>query len=71
MRAAMDTITGWNRMLTARAMDGLAEIDGISVYGPREAARRTSLVASNLAGRNPMQVAEVARLATRVPAFDH
>jgi cysteine desulfurase/selenocysteine lyase len=58
VRSAMDTIARWNRMLTARALAGLAEIDGISVYGPRDAARRTSLVAFNLADRDPLLVAE-------------
>lgn len=30
----------------------------ITIYGPRNAARRTSLVAFNLAGRDPVSVAE-------------
>ena len=58
VREAMGRITAWNRQLTARALDGLAAIPGITIYGPREAARRTSLVAFNLAGRDPVQVAE-------------
>jgi cysteine desulfurase/selenocysteine lyase len=58
VRTAMDAIASWNRQLTARAMDGLPTIDGISIYGPRDAAQRTSLVAFNLAGRDPFQVAE-------------
>jgi cysteine desulfurase/selenocysteine lyase len=58
VRSTMNAITRWNRMLTARALDGLGKIDDISVYGPRDAARRTSLVAFNLAGRDPSQVAE-------------
>jgi cysteine desulfurase / selenocysteine lyase len=56
--AAMDRVAAWNRQLTARALAGLAAISGITIYGPREAARRTSLVAFNLAGRDPMSVAE-------------
>jgi len=55
---AMSRITAWNRQLTARALDGLAAIPGITIYGPREAARRTSLVAFNLPGRDPVAVAE-------------
>jgi cysteine desulfurase/selenocysteine lyase len=58
VRAAMDRIGAWNRMLTARALDGLGAIDGITIYGPRDATRRTSLVAFNLAGRDPFHVAE-------------
>jgi cysteine desulfurase/selenocysteine lyase len=55
---AMGQITAWNRQLTARALAGLAAIPGITIYGPRDAARRTSLVAFNLPGHNPMAVAE-------------
>jgi cysteine desulfurase/selenocysteine lyase len=58
VREAMGRITAWNRQLTARALAGLSAIPGITIYGPREAARRTSLVAFNLAGRDPVSVAE-------------
>ena len=58
VRAAMDRIHDWNQQLTKRALDGLGAIGGISVYGPRDATRRASLVAFNLAGRDPAGVAE-------------
>jgi cysteine desulfurase/selenocysteine lyase len=58
VREAMGRITAWNRQLTARALAGLGEIPGITIYGPRQAERRTSLVAFNLAGRDPVSVAE-------------
>jgi cysteine desulfurase / selenocysteine lyase len=58
VRAAMDRISGWNQQLTGRALDGLNAIGGITIYGPRDPARRTSLVAFNLAGRDPVSVAE-------------
>jgi cysteine desulfurase / selenocysteine lyase len=58
IRAAMDRITGWNQQLTGRALDRLGAISGITIYGPRVPARRTSLVAFNLAGRDPFRVAE-------------
>jgi cysteine desulfurase/selenocysteine lyase len=58
VKEAMGRVTAWNRQLTARALDGLAAIPGITIYGPREAERRTSLVAFNLPGRDPMSVAE-------------
>jgi len=57
VRAAMDRVATWNQALTRRALDGLRGIDGITIYGPRDAARRTSLVAFNLAGRDPVSVA--------------
>jgi len=57
VRAAMDRVSSWNRQLVSRALDKLSEIDGVTIYGPRDPARRTSLVAFNLAGRDPFQVA--------------
>jgi cysteine desulfurase / selenocysteine lyase len=58
VQAAMNRVSAWNRQLTGRALDGLAAIPGITIYGPRDASRRTSLVAFNLAGRDPVSVAE-------------
>ena len=58
VRAAMTRISTWNQQLTSRALDGLGAIGGITIYGPRDPARRTSLVAFNLAGRDPVAVAE-------------
>jgi len=57
VRDAMSRVSRWNSQLTARALDGLGAIPGITIYGPRDAARRTSLVAFNLARRDPMSVA--------------
>ncbi len=54
----MDRISGWNKSLTGRALDGLSSIPALTVCGPRDAARRTSLVAFNVAGRDPVSVAE-------------
>jgi cysteine desulfurase/selenocysteine lyase len=58
VQAAMGRICGWNRQLTAQALDGLAAIPGLTIYGPRDAARRTSLVAFNIARRDPVRVAQ-------------
>jgi cysteine desulfurase / selenocysteine lyase len=58
VHAAMTRISGWNQQLTGRALNELRAIEGITIYGPRDAARRTSLVAFNLAGRDPVGVAE-------------
>jgi cysteine desulfurase / selenocysteine lyase len=55
---AMNRVSAWNRQLTSRALDGLGAIPGLTIYGPPDAARRTSLVAFNLAGRDPISVAE-------------
>src|SRR5204863_270701 len=51
---AMNRIGRWNRQLTARALDGLGAIPGLAIYGPRDASRRTSLVAFNAASRDPV-----------------
>ena len=58
VHAAMTRISGWNQQLTGRALNELGAIEGITIHGPRDAARRTSLVAFNLAGRDPVGVAE-------------
>jgi cysteine desulfurase/selenocysteine lyase len=55
---AMGRVSTWNRRLTARALDRLGTIPGITIYGPREASRRSSLVAFNVAGKNPMALAQ-------------
>src|SRR5215467_4089169 len=54
----MDRVCRWNQQLTGRALDGLGAIGGITIYGPRDPARRTSLVAFNLAGKDPVRVAQ-------------
>ena len=54
----MNRVAAWNQMLTSRALAGLGAIDGITIYGPHDAARRTSLVAFNLAGLDPVSVAQ-------------
>ncbi len=58
VRAAMNRIAAWNAMLTGRALDGLGAIGGLTIYGPRDASARTSLVSFNLADRSPIEVAE-------------
>jgi cysteine desulfurase/selenocysteine lyase len=54
----MNRISRWNQQLTSRALDRLGAIPGLTIYGPREAAGRTSLVAFNIADRDPVSVAE-------------
>jgi cysteine desulfurase / selenocysteine lyase len=58
VHAAMDSVSAWNRGLTARALEGLHTIPGITIYGPQDPSRRTSLVSFNLAGHDPVDVAE-------------
>jgi cysteine desulfurase/selenocysteine lyase len=58
VRAAMQRIAAWNRTLTERALERLSAIPGITIYGPRDAARRSALVAFNVAGHSPMDLAQ-------------
>ena len=58
VRAAMNRVSSWNEQLTSRAVAGLSRVPGLTIYGPLDPARRTSLVAFNLAGRDPVSVAE-------------
>ncbi len=55
---AMDRVAGWNRELTARALDRLGRVPGITIYGPRDASRRSSLVAFNVKGHDPVALAQ-------------
>jgi cysteine desulfurase/selenocysteine lyase len=58
VEAAMTRIGQWNRHLTAHALERLATIPGITIYGPRDAARRSALVAFNVAGHSPLDLAQ-------------
>jgi cysteine desulfurase / selenocysteine lyase len=58
IQQGMNRISRWNTQLTSRALEGLGGIPGLTIYGPRDVARRTSLAAFNLAGRDPVSVAE-------------
>ncbi|HTT11748.1 MAG TPA: aminotransferase class V-fold PLP-dependent enzyme [Burkholderiaceae bacterium] len=58
VECAMRRIAAWNRRLTARALERLGAIPGLRIYGPPDAERRTSLVAFNVAGRDPVELAQ-------------
>ena len=55
---AMRRIGEHTRELTELAMTRLREIPGLTLYGPDSAAQRTPLVAFNVAGKNPIELAE-------------
>lgn len=57
VRAAMNRIGNWTRKLTERAITRLERIPGLTLYGPRVAARRTALTAFNVRGFDPMKLA--------------
>jgi len=58
VECAMERVAAWNRQLTARALDRLGAISGLTIYGPRDAARRSSLVAFNVEGHDPAELAK-------------
>ncbi len=58
IECAMNRVTAWNRQLTVRALERLGAIPGITIYGPHDASHRTSLVAFNVAGHDPMSLAQ-------------
>jgi cysteine desulfurase/selenocysteine lyase len=58
VREAMARIGAHGRRLTRRALDALEGLDGLRVYGPTDERRRTALVAFNVEGRDPMELAE-------------
>lgn len=43
--------------LTARFMEGIAALPGVTVYGPPDAASRTAVISFNIAGVSPSQAA--------------
>ena len=57
VECAMDRVAAWNRQLTAYALERLGAIPDLTIYGPRDPAHRTSLVAFNVRGRDPMMLA--------------
>ena len=58
VKLAMDRITNHLKILTQKAIDILSKIDGITIYGPKNIERRTGLIAFNVYGWNPMNIAE-------------
>lgn len=50
-------IEAHHRELTARLLAGLATIDGLTIYGPDSAERRTSVVSFNVDGYDPQELA--------------
>ena len=54
---AMGRVAEWNHTLTTRALDRLGRVPGITIYGPRDASRRSSLVAFNVKGHDPVALA--------------
>lgn len=54
---AMQRVQAWNRALTGHAIERLLAVPGLRLHGPRSAARRSSLVAFNVDGHDPLALA--------------
>jgi selenocysteine lyase/cysteine desulfurase len=52
-----EAITAYERTLTARLIEGLDGIEGVTQYGTRDLDRRVPTVAFTVAGRAPAEVA--------------
>jgi len=53
----VEAIRSKEEMLTTRFLAGLAALPGVTVYGPPDAASRTSVVSFNIAGVSPSEAA--------------
>jgi cysteine desulfurase / selenocysteine lyase len=57
VEAAMTRVAAWNRRLTARAIERLGAIPGLTLYGPQRADERGALLAFTVAGHDPIALA--------------
>lgn len=55
----MDEITKHEHQLVEYAMDKLSRIDGLTIYGPKEASKRAGVLTFNINGVHPHDVATV------------
>jgi len=55
----MDAVRAHELELSAYALDGLREVDGVTVYGPRDPARRGGTFGFSLEGVHPHDVAQL------------
>ncbi len=58
VKLAMGRITNHIKLLTQKAFDILSGINGITIYGPKNIENRTGLIAFNVPGWSPIDVAE-------------
>ena len=56
-RVGMEEVERHERRLTERLVEGLAEMEGVEIYGPRDPKDRLGIVSFNVEGMNPHDVA--------------
>ena len=55
---AMNAVQDYGQGLNACLLEELSHIKGITIYGPKDPLRRTSLVSFNITGKNPLEIAD-------------
>jgi selenocysteine lyase/cysteine desulfurase len=58
-RHGLESIERHSRELTRQLLNGLANIGGLTLYGPRNVERRLAVVSFNLAGFDPQELASL------------
>jgi cysteine desulfurase/selenocysteine lyase len=56
-RVGMDSVEKWDLKLANSLIEGLTEIEGVTVYGPKDPRQRVGLVTFNIGDMNPHDVA--------------
>lgn len=56
-RVGMDNVEKWDLKLANRLIEGLTEIEGVEVYGPKDPRQRVGLATFNIGDMNPHDVA--------------
>lgn len=56
-KVGMKNIESWDLKLANKLLDGLTEIDGVEVYGPKDPKQRVGLATFNIKDMNPHDVA--------------
>lgn len=58
-KIGLDRIHEHEQMLSSYALEKLAQIDGITVYGPQDVSKRTGVITFNLEGVHPHDLATI------------
>jgi cysteine desulfurase/selenocysteine lyase len=56
-KISMENVEAWDLKLANRLLDGLSDIKGVDVYGPKDPKQRVGLATFNIDGMNPHDVA--------------
>jgi cysteine desulfurase/selenocysteine lyase len=54
---AMDAVKDYGQGLSTYLLEELSRINGLTIYGPKDPVRRTSLVSFNIKGKDPFEIA--------------